>query len=127
VTERHALVVEDDPAIRVLYAKYLSALGFRVETADTGEAALALLERARPELISLDAMLPEQSGYSLCEAIRARPGGHSLKILMISARAALADRVLAEEVGADLYLVKPVSWADFAAAVRSLTGAAAKV
>jgi DNA-binding response OmpR family regulator len=120
VAQPLALVVEDDPGIRVLYAKYLAELGFRVVSCDGGEPALAEIDKELPTLVCLDAMLPEVSGYAVCERIRSSEKTRGLKVLMISARSALADRVLAEEVGADLYLVKPVRWADFSAAVRSV-------
>jgi DNA-binding response OmpR family regulator len=115
-----ALVVEDDPEIGALYARYLQELGYRVARSDGGEAALAEIEKELPNLVCLDAMLPAVSGYEVCERIRSSEKTRGLKVLMISARSALADRVLAEEVGADLYLVKPVRFADFSAAVKSL-------
>jgi DNA-binding response OmpR family regulator len=119
---RLALVVEDDPEIRKLLRKYLEKLGFAVEEAGTAKAALAVLEtNDPPRLICLDLMLPDTSGYTLCETIRKSPKWAEVPVLIVSARSMPPDRALAEEVGATAYLIKPIRWASFAEMVVSLT------
>jgi len=115
------LVVEDDPEIRKLLRKYLEKLDFEVSEAGTGKAAWAQLDKARPTLVCLDLMLPESSGYEICERIRATPRLRDLPVLIVSARSLPPDRALAEEVGATAYLIKPIRWKSFAETVRLLT------
>jgi CheY-like chemotaxis protein len=118
-----ALVVEDDPEIRKLIRKYLEKLGFAVEEAATGKSALAMLETvAVPAIVCLDLMLPDSSGYTICERIRALPRLSEVPVLIISARSMPPDRALAEEVGATAYLIKPIRWASFSEVVLGLTG-----
>ncbi|HEX4385563.1 MAG TPA: response regulator [Myxococcales bacterium] len=118
-----ALVVEDDPEIRKLLRKYLEKLGFSVEEAATGKSALAMLETVEvPNIVCLDLMLPDSSGYTICERIRALPRLSEVPVLIISARSMPPDRALAEEVGATAYLIKPIRWASFSEVVLGLTG-----
>ncbi len=117
---RSALVVEDDPEVRKLVRKSLERLGFVVTEARTGKEAMDLLAKSQPELVCLDLMLPEQSGYEICEHIRRTTGLRHVPVLVISARALPEDRAHAEEVGADAYLIKPFSFADFNTKVTTL-------
>ena len=117
-----ALVVEDDPEIRKLLRKYLEKLGFDVEEAATGKAALAMLDTVEvPSLVCLDLMLPDSSGYVICERIRGLPRFSEVPVLIISARSMPPDRALAEELGATGYLIKPIRWGSFSEMVRGLT------
>lgn len=120
---RRVLVVEDDPDIRKLIRKYLEKLDLDVDEAATGKAALDLLRRNRHSLVCLDLMLPESSGYQICEHIRATPHLAATRVLVISARSMPPDRALAEEAGADAYLMKPIRWASFSSVVSSLLDA----
>jgi two-component system chemotaxis response regulator CheY len=117
---RAALVVEDDPEVRKLVRKSLERLSFAVTEARTGKEAMDLLAKSTPELVCLDLMLPEQSGYEICEHIRRTAGLRHIPVLVISARALPEDRAHAEEVGADGYLIKPFSFADFTTKVTTL-------
>ncbi len=117
---RTALVVEDDPDIRKLIRKFLEKLGLEVHEACTGKAALVELAVMAPALVCLDLMLPETSGYDICEYIRRTPGISTARVLVISARSLPADRAQAEEVGANAYLIKPIRWKTFSATVLSL-------
>jgi len=117
---KRVLVVEDDPDIRKLIRRYLEKLDLAVDEAATGKAALTLLEGPAPSLVCLDLMLPESSGYAICEHIRATPRLSGVRVLVISARAMPADRALAEEVGADAYLIKPIRWTSFTSTVEAL-------
>lgn len=123
--QKLVLVVEDDPEIRRLLRKYLEKLGFEVREAGTGKAALAILPEIEPALVCLDLMLPESSGYELCERIRAMDKYQDVPVLIISARSTPSDRAAAEEVGATAYLIKPIRWESFASTVRLLVGAQA--
>ena len=117
---RSALVVEDDPEVRKLVRKSLERLDFAVTEARTGKEAMDLLAKSTPDLVCLDLMLPEQSGYEICEHIRKSTSLRHVPVLVISARALPEDRAHAEEVGADGYLIKPFSFADFTTKVTTL-------
>jgi len=115
-----ALVVDDDPDIRRLIRRYLEKMFFTVEEAATGKAVLAALEGHKPALVCLDLMLPDCSGYEICERIRSTPRLCDLPVLIVSGRSMPSDRAFAEEVGADGYLVKPIRWDSFSAAVNEV-------
>ncbi|MBK7857914.1 MAG: response regulator transcription factor [Archangiaceae bacterium] len=113
-----ALVVDDDPEIRKLISKYLARLGFAVTMSGDGKSAIKALDAARPTLLCVDNMLPEKSGYDICEYVGKSPTLKGLPILMISARAMPGDRAAAEELGVAEYLVKPFTQAEFDAHVE---------
>ncbi|MGE5047087.1 MAG: response regulator [Deltaproteobacteria bacterium] len=116
------LVVEDEPETRKLLRKYLEKLGLEVLEAASGKAALALLETHLPALVCLDLMLPEISGYDVCERIRATPRLQRMPVLIVSARSQPPDRALAEELGATAYLIKPIRWNTFSETIHRLLG-----
>lgn len=116
------LVVEDDPEIRKLLRKYLEKLSLEVLEAGTAKAALAVLQMHTPALVCLDLMLPESSGYDVCEKIRSSPLLKDVPVLVVSARSMPPDRALAEEVGATAYLMKPIRWSSFSETVLGLLG-----
>lgn len=115
---KQALVVEDDPAVRKLVGSYLKALQFAVMEAPDGKKGMAALAEGKFDLLVLDLMLPESSGYDVLDYLRKE--GKKLPVLMISARGLPEDRATAEELGATLYLIKPFSRTDFSRAVKSI-------
>jgi two-component system, OmpR family, response regulator len=119
--KRTALVVEDDPDVRGLVGKMLRAIGLEVaEVAEGRSAILHLAVHQRPDLVCLDLMLPELSGYDVCEYMRGDARLRTVPILIMSARALPQDRAYAEQVGASTYLVKPFKQKAFHAAVDAL-------
>ena len=113
------LLIEDSPLFRRMMADYLAGLGFtRVVEAASGRAAMELLERERPGLVCMDLVLPDISGYDLCEYIRGQEVLAQVPILMISARTLTVDRAQAEEVGVDGYLTKPFTREEFVLQVQ---------
>ena len=117
-------MVEDDPEIRKLIAVNLTHLGFTVDEAGDVKTAIKKLDAARPGLLCIDIMLPEASGYDVCEHVRATPALKDVPILVVSARAMPEDRAMAEELGVGAYLIKPFTQADFNRQVeRALAGA----
>ena len=111
------LVVDDDAKIVSLVRTYLEREGFRVVTAADGAAALRTFESERPALIVLDVMLPELDGLALMRIVRERS---AVPIVMVSARGAVADRVLGIHEGADDYLAKPFSPAELVVRVKAV-------
>lgn len=116
----HVLLIEDDASVRDGMELVLRRHGYGVETAATGEQALALLagERgARVELAVLDLMLPGMDGFEVCRRIRAR--APKLPVIMLTARGDDRDIVTGLEAGADDYVVKPVTAPVLEARIRA--------
>ena len=111
------LVVDDDPKIVSLVKTYLEREGLRVITASDGQVALRAFNEFQPGLIVLDLMLPELDGLALMRIIRERS---NVPIVMLSARASVADRVYGIHEGADDYLVKPFSPAELVVRVKAV-------
>ena len=114
------LVVEDEPDIRKLLQYNLVQERYKVIEAEDSEQALKILQRARPNLIILDLMLPGMSGMELCKLLRDRQDTAHLPILMLTAKAGEADKVIGLEMGADDYLAKPFSPREMVARVRAI-------
>src|SRR5215471_14476659 len=112
------LVVEDEPDIRKLVQYNLTQERFSVLEAEDGEQALKLLQHERPNLVILDLMLPGLSGMELCKLLKQR--NETAKILMLTAKAGEADRIVGLEMGADDYLAKPFSPREMIARVRAI-------
>jgi DNA-binding response OmpR family regulator len=110
------LVVDDDDAIRSTLARSLTAEGYTVDVAADGNEALRMARDHAPDLVVLDLMLPGVSGLEVCR--RLRTAEHQLPILLLTARDAVADRVIGLESGADDYLVKPFAFEELLARVR---------
>jgi two-component system response regulator MprA len=113
------LVVDDDPPLRRMLERTLSAEGFHVSVAADGGAALVAAERSAPDVIVLDVAMPLLDGLAVCRRLRAK--GLATPILMLTARDAVPDRVAGLEAGADDYLVKPFAVEELIARVRALT------
>jgi DNA-binding response OmpR family regulator len=121
-SKRLVLVVDDDPTARKLVRLYLEPMGLEVVEADREQAAFERIEEQRPDLICLDLMLPTLSGFDVCERIHRTPWLRNIPILIISGRAQPQDRALAEELGADAFVIKPFSASRFTAQVQALLG-----
>ena len=112
------LVVDDDPPLRRMLERVLSAEGFAVTVAADGGAALAAAERTAPDLIVLDVAMAGMDGLAVCRRLREK--GLPTPILMLTARDAVPDRVAGLEAGADDYLVKPFAVQELVARLRAL-------
>lgn len=112
------LIVEDDEKTACALASGLQAEGFSAAIKHTGEAGLSALAVESFDVIVLDWMLPGRDGLEVLKALRAR--GMATPVLLLTARDAVADRVLGLESGADDYLIKPFAFAELVARVRSL-------
>jgi DNA-binding response OmpR family regulator len=112
------LVVEDDRPILTGLVDLLRGEGYEVAAAEDGKEALRAYAQARPNLILLDIMIPEKSGYDVCREIRAQDS--LTPILMLTAKGQEADKVAGLELGADDYVVKPFGVSELLARVRAL-------
>jgi DNA-binding response OmpR family regulator len=114
------LIAEDDPLLMPLLKATFRTSGLRVITAGTGTQALSVARAERPDLVLLDVGLPEMNGYEVCHAIKTDPETAAIRVVMLTARAGLADQRLADEAGADAYLTKPFSPTQLVTSVQSL-------
>ncbi len=112
------LLVDDEPSIVQLARMYLEREGFRVESVNDGESALAEVTRQRPALVVLDVMLPKLDGFEVCRRLRAAQ--NPIAILMLTARDDDIDKILGLELGADDYLTKPFNPRELVARVKAI-------
>lgn len=111
------LLVEDARDLAQIIIQELESKGYRVQHAPDGEAALQLFQRAAPDLVILDWMLPKLDGLEVLRRIRQNS---AVPVLMLTARQEEIDRVMGLEVGADDYLTKPFGMRELIARVRAL-------
>ena len=110
-------MVEDERSITEPLSEALAREGFDTQVAETAARALELARQIDPDLVLLDVMLPDGSGYDVCRELRA---GSSVPIIMLTARGEETDRIVGLELGADDYIVKPFSAREVAARIRAV-------
>lgn len=111
------LVADDKASVRQLVREYLEAEGFRVVVASNGREALTAARQSKPDLILLDIMMPEMSGYDFIRAYRKE---RETPIILLTARLEETDKVLGLELGADDYLTKPFGMKELVARINAL-------
>ena len=111
------LVVDDEDAIVRILRAYLEKEGYQVATAADGRQALQVARQQHPDLVLLDLMLPEVSGWDVCRNLRQES---SVPIIMVTARDDLTDKVVGLELGADDYVTKPFEPKEVVARVRAV-------
>ena len=112
------LVVDDEPAVRQALDRALRFEGYETEMAEDGTAALVALAERPADAVVLDVAMPRLDGLEVCRRIRG--AGDSTPILLLTARAQVADRVAGLDAGADDYLVKPFALEELLARLRAL-------
>lgn len=112
------LVVEDQTELRNILKKRLSEDGYFVDDAEDGEVALDLIDYQKYDLIVLDIMIPKLNGLDLLKNIR--QNNNPTKVILLTARDSVSDRVKGLDSGADDYLVKPFAFEELQARIRSL-------
>jgi two-component system phosphate regulon response regulator PhoB len=116
----NVLIVEDEPAVQELLKASLSRGGFKVAVSSDAAAARASIREALPDLVILDWMMPGETGISLARALREDLRTRDLPIILLTARAAEADKVSGLETGADDFITKPFSPRELVARVNAL-------
>ena len=117
VSATRVLVVDDEPMVREVLARYLAKEGYAVDVAEDGEQALAAYAQALPDLVLLDLMLPRIDGLEVFRRIREQA---PTAVIMLTARGEETDRVVGLELGADDYVTKPFSPREVVARVRAV-------
>ncbi|MDB4737864.1 response regulator transcription factor [Verrucomicrobiales bacterium] len=113
------LIAEDDHYTRNGLSEIFDAEGYKVYTASNGAEALKLFSKVNPDVVCLDVMMPETSGYDVCREIRSI--APEVGILFISAKSEEIDKVLGLELGADDFIVKPFGLKEVIARIRAVT------
>ena len=117
IGRRTILLVEDEESITTPLVEALHREGFDTAVSSTAAESLEVFGRARPDLVLLDVMLPDGSGYDVARRLRERS---HVPIIMLTARGEETDRIVGLELGADDYIVKPFSAREVAARIRAV-------
>ena len=120
MTMSRILVVDDVPQNVKLLEQLLMLSGYEVLTASSGAEGLAKVASGDPDLVLLDVVMPQMSGYDVCRAIRADPKTQLLPVVMVTALDPAEERLKGIEAGADDFLSKPINQAELLARVKSL-------
>ena len=119
-TAFRVLVVEDDPDMASLLALMIAAEGMQADTVSDGNAAIASIEASAPDLVVLDIVLPDRSGFEICEQLKADPVTALIPIVLVTGLEDHQSRVRGIRAGADDFLHKPVRREELLARVKTL-------
>ncbi len=120
------LVVDDDEVIRQLIAVNLTLEGFDVATAVDGRDCLDKVTAIKPDVITLDVMMPRLDGWATAIQLREDPLTRDIKVVLITARAQEDDRRRGQQIGVDAYLTKPFDPGEMIRIVRELAALSAR-
>lgn len=115
---RSILVADDEPSIVLSLEFILKKAGFRVRVVTTGGAVLPAMAEEAPDLVLLDAMMPERDGYDVCQEIRSNPAWAGIPVIMLTARSREVERQKGLALGANDYVTKPFSTRELVETVR---------
>lgn len=116
------LIADDEPNIVISLEYLLQRDGYRVLVARNGQEALDAVNASAPDLVLLDVMLPQVSGFEVCQKIRENPALAAMRIVMLTAKGRDVEMSKGLALGADAYVTKPFSTQDLLAQVRALLG-----
>ena len=116
------LVVDDEPNIVRSLAFVFNKEGFDVSIAEDGEQAMTMIRTSKPNILILDVMMPNKSGYDVCQEVKSDPNLQDIHVLMLTAKGQESDREAALSQGADEYISKPFSPIHILGRVKELLG-----
>ena len=117
---KEILIVDDEPGVVVPVQFLMEQQGYKVIIANSGEDALALIYKYKPNLVLLDIMLPGIDGYEVCEIVRLNPNFRKVKIIFLTAKGREEEIAKGLALGADAYITKPFSNTELVAKVKEL-------
>lgn len=117
---KRILVVEDEDNIAIALDYLMTREGYELQRIASGAGAVDLIRKTRPDLVLLDVMLPEVSGYEICQNVRMEPDLASVRILMMTARGSAMERRKGLAMGADGFISKPFELKALRAEVRRI-------
>ena len=117
---KRILVIDDDPVIIKLIETRLAANSFEVLVSSEAPAGLELAIKKSPDLIILDVMMPIINGYNLCRLLKSQKDYRNIPVIMLTSRSEEADKKIGREVGADMYLIKPLKMDELLEAIKKL-------
>ena len=120
---KQVLIADDEPNIVTALEFLLQRHGYEVHVARNGDEALRMIGQHKPDLILLDVMMPQRSGYDVCQRVREREDWRHIKIIMLSAKGRDVEMNKGMSLGADLYITKPFSTRELVAKIDGLLGA----
>ena len=115
---RTVLVVDDEPTISEIVARYLERAGYATSTAADGLEAIRLVDESRPDLVVLDVMLPDLDGFEVIRLMR--ENGSRTPVVFLTARDATDDKIRGLTLGGDDYVTKPFSLEELVARARAV-------
>ena len=112
--------MDDSPLVRDMNKAQLEEAGYEVLTAQDGQEGLDLARKESPDVILLDLMLPKLDGYKVCRILKFDQAFENIPVIIFSAKESDADKKLAEQSGADAYMVKPFDLSLFTQTIQKL-------
>jgi len=117
---RRILVADDEEDVRALVSQVLQSARYDVRLASSGREAIEIATRERPDLVLLDVMMPEISGWEVCATLKNHPDTQAIPIVMLSVRSEIRDMITSMQAGADDHLTKPFTRRKLIASVERL-------
>jgi DNA-binding response OmpR family regulator len=116
------LIVDDEPNIVRSLEFLMTKAGYEVRVAHDGEQALNEIAKDPPDLVLLDAMMPNRDGFDVCQTIRANPDWAGTRVIMLTAKGRDIEREKGLAMGADDYITKPFSTREIVVQVEKILG-----
>ena len=120
--KKKILLVDDEPEIQVIIRSRLTAAGYDVIIAQDGQEGLDMARSEAPDAVLLDLMIPKLDGFKVCRMLKFDKAFENIPVIIFSARGSDADKKMAEQVGANAYMVKPFNLEVFFQTIQRLLG-----
>ena len=114
------IIVEDEPDAAEMFAEMMRVSGYNVKKIHNSKSAIAIILDKNPDLVILDVMMPDISGFDVLRTMRKNPDLEKIPVILVSAKSMPSDIKTGMDAGASHYLTKPVSFLDLKEAVNAL-------
>ena len=122
MVKTRVLIVDDEPNIRDLLATSLRFAGYEIQTAANGAQAVSAVTESEPDIILLDVMLPDVSGFDILQRVRGHAALKHIPIIMLTGKATREDVMFALSAGANGYITKPFEFESLTTSIRAVLG-----